>query len=57
MNSEIASHICLPEPSLAFHPERSSDRETHPLRGLCRFGPYSAGMVPDPIRIATIAPE
>lgn len=56
MNSEIASHVCLPEPNLAFHPDRTSDREVHPLRGLLRFGPYSAGLVPDPIRVATIAP-
>ena len=57
MSSEIASHIKLLEPELAFHPDRSSDRDTHPLRGLCRYGPYSAGLVPDPIRIATIAPS
>ena len=46
----------LPEPSLAFHPDRASDREVHPLRGLLRFGPHSAGLVPDPIRVATLAP-
>ena len=45
MNSEIAPHICLPEPSLIFHPDRISDREIHPLRGLLRFGPYSAGHI------------
>jgi hypothetical protein len=28
----------------------------HPLRGLLRYGPYSAGLVPNPIRVATIAP-
>jgi hypothetical protein len=56
MTSEIAPHIWLPEPKLAFHPERTSDRDIHPLRGLLRFGPYSAGLVPDPIRVATIAP-
>ena len=56
MTSEIASHIRFLEPELAFHPDRTSDRETHPLRGLCKFGPYSAGLVPEPIRIATIAP-
>ena len=56
MNSEIATHICLPEPKLAFHPDRASDREIHPLRGLLRFGPYSAGLVLDPIRVATLAP-
>jgi hypothetical protein len=56
MTSELAPHIWLPEPRLAFHPERASDRDIHPLRGLLRFGPYSAGLVPDPIRVATVAP-
>jgi len=56
MSSEIAPHVQLPEPMLAFHPDRASDREIHPLRGLLRFGPYSKGLVPDPIRVATIAP-
>jgi hypothetical protein len=37
MRSEVATHVCLPEPKLAFHPDRSSDREIHPLRGLLRF--------------------
>ena len=26
------------------------------MRGLLRFGPYSSGFVPDPIRVATISP-
>jgi len=56
MTSQVAPHLWFPEPKLSFHPERSSDVETHPLRGLLKFGPYSAGLVPDPIRIATIAP-
>lgn len=56
MSSKIAPHVWLPEPELAFHPERSSDREVHPLRGLLRFGPHSTGLVPDPIRVATVAP-
>lgn len=56
MSSEIAPHVWLPEPVLAFHPDRASDREVHPLRGLLRFGPHSAGLVPDPIRVATLAP-
>ena len=56
MSSQIAPHVKLPEPVLAFHPERVSDREIHPLRGLLRFGPYSKGLVPDPIRVATIVP-
>lgn len=56
MTSEIAPHLCFPEPFLAFHPDRTSDRAVHPLRGLLRFGPHSAGLVPDPIRVATLAP-
>lgn len=56
MSSQIAPHVQLSEPILAFHPDRASDREIHPLRGLLRFGPYSKGLVPDPIRVATIAP-
>jgi len=56
MSSEIAPHVWLPEPELSFHPDRTSDREVHPLRGLLRFGPHSAGLVPDPIRVATLAP-
>lgn len=56
MSSEFGPHIWLPEPRLAFHPDRTSDREVHPLRGLIRFGPHSAGLVPDPIRVATLAP-
>jgi hypothetical protein len=57
MSSQIAPHLWYPEPKLAFHPERVSDVETHPLRGLLRFGPYSSGLIPDPIRVATIAPS
>ena len=56
MTSQIAPHIWVPEPELAFHVDRSSDRDIHPLRGLQRFGPYSAGLVPDPIRVATLSP-
>ena len=48
MTSEIAPHIWLPEPKLAFHPERASDRDIHPLRGLLRYGHYSSGLVPEP---------
>lgn len=57
MNSEIDPHVLHPEPTLAFHPERSGDQDTHPLRGLLNYGPYSAGFVPDPIRVATLAPH
>ena len=56
MSSQIAPHIWLPEPKLSFHPDRTTDRETHPLRGLIRFGPHSSGLVLDPIRVATLAP-
>ena len=56
MNSRIAPHIWLPEPMLAFHADRPSDQENHPLRGLLKYGPHSAGFVPDPIRVATLAP-
>ncbi len=56
MNVEIAPHVCLPEPKLSFHPDRATDRDVHPLRGLRQFGPYSSGIVPDPIRVATLAP-
>jgi hypothetical protein len=57
VNNEIDPHVCLPEPRLAFHPDRTSDRDIHPLRGLLRFGPYSSGLVPDPIRVATLSPH
>ena len=54
---QISMHLCLPEPRLAFHPDRAADSEVHPLRGLLQFGPYSAGwVVPDPIRVATVVP-
>ena len=56
MNNEIAPHMCLPEPNITFHPDRNTDREVHPLRGLLRFGPYTAGLAPDPIRVATLTP-
>lgn len=57
MSGEISPHICLPEPKLSFHPDRTSDQDIHPLRGLLRFGPHSRSLVPDPIRVATIAPN
>jgi hypothetical protein len=43
MTSEMSPHIWFPEPKLSFHPDRTSDRDVHPLRGLVRFGPHSAG--------------
>ena len=56
MSSRIGSHMWFPEPMLAFHPNRISDQLRHPLHGLLTYGPYSAGFVPDPIRVATLAP-
>ncbi|MEW6581578.1 MAG: hypothetical protein AB1416_02305 [Actinomycetota bacterium] len=55
--AELDPHLWLPEPELAFHPDRVEDRHAHPLRGLLEHGPYSAGLVMDPIRVATIAPH
>lgn len=54
---EIAPHVWFPEPKLLFRANGSSISEAHPLRGLLRHGPFSRGLVPDPIRIATIAPS
>jgi hypothetical protein len=57
MSSELSPHVSYSEPRLSFHPDRLSDTELHPLKGLLRFGPYSSGLIPDPIRVATISPE
>ena len=57
MNLELSNHAWLPEPKLAFSPEDRSQHARHPLKGLVDNGPYSAGMVPDPIRVATISPK
>ena len=56
MNLNLANHTWLPEPTLTFSAEGASRQGRHPLKGLCDNGPYSAGLVPDPIRIATISP-
>lgn len=56
MKSRISDHMAFPEPKLTFHPDRSGDIDVHPLRGLLKYGPYSSGLVPTPIRVATIAP-
>lgn len=58
MSSLMPAYGLIPEPDLAFHPERD-DRHKHPLLGLLSYGPYSRsllGYVFDPIRIATICP-
>lgn len=54
----LPSHGWITEPDLAFHPERSEDRNPHPLMGLANYGPYSRATVAkilDPIRVATVA--
>lgn len=56
----LPGHQRLPEPDLVFHPERTQDRNAHPLRGLLEFGPYSRSLINpvlDPIRVATLAPH
>ncbi len=57
MSGRLAEHVSIPEPKLCFHPDRRSDTDVHPLRGLLSFGPYSKGMVLDPIRVATLVPH
>ena len=54
--SQMEPHRWLPEPMLSFHPTRPSDCSRHPQEGLSKYGPYSSGLVQDPIRVATLAP-
>jgi hypothetical protein len=57
MNDPLQHHVRLAEPLLLFHPDRPSDRDIHPLRGLAKFGPYSSALTPSPIRVATLSPS
>ena len=57
MTFKFRHHISLPEPKLAFSLDSQPNQDIHPLRGLLQFGPYSSGLVPDPIRVATITPS
>ena len=53
----LPAHYIIPEPELVFHPERSSDRDHHPLRGLLTYGPFSRSIITqvcDPIRVAFV---
>ena len=53
----MPAHYIIPEPELIFHPERSSDRDHHPLRGLLTYGPFSRSIITqvcDPIRVAFV---
>ncbi|MBU2610720.1 MAG: hypothetical protein KJ606_07200 [Chloroflexi bacterium] len=48
------------EPSLLFHPDRNTDIDIHPLRGLSQFGPYSRShnfKLRDPICIGVLCPS
>lgn len=57
MSSEIGSSVLLPEPDLLFHPDRPTERDINPVRGLARFGPFSSAFfISNPIQIATITP-
>lgn len=50
----------LSEPRLLFDPEDENAVALHPLEGLTTYGPFSRnqiGVVPSPIRVATIAPS
>jgi hypothetical protein len=56
----LPAYGLLQEPLLAFHPDRPEDCDSHPLRGLVNYGPYSRSLinnVVDPIRVAFIVPH
>lgn len=48
------------EPALLFHPDRSTDTDVHPLRGLRQFGPYSRShnfKLRDPLHVGVLCPS
>lgn len=50
----LPAHSILPEPPLLFN---GAQTDTHPLRGLSNYGPYSAGLgFPSQVRLAYFAP-
>lgn len=50
----LPGHSILPEPALLFD---GSQTDKHPLRGLSKYGPYSAGLgFPSQVRLAYFAP-
>jgi len=52
--SSLPAHSILPEPRLLFQGSRT---DTHPLRGLSQYGPYSADLgLPGMVRLAYLAP-
>lgn len=53
--SNLPAHSILSEPDLLFN---GNNTDPHPLRGLLRHGPYSAGLgYPGQVRLAYLAPE
>jgi len=52
---KLAAHSCIAEPQLLFDQDK---RDTHPLRGLINYGPYSRkyGYISE-IKIGSIAPK
>lgn len=50
----LAGHAILPEPPLLFDDRK---KDVHPLRGLLKYGPYSAGLgFLSQVRLAYFAP-
>jgi len=53
-SSTLPAHSMLPEPYLLFQGNKT---DSHPLRGLAQYGPYSAGLgLPGQVRLAYLAP-
>lgn len=53
-SSILPAHTILPEPQLLFN---GGQTDTHPLRGLSKYGPYSATLgFPSQVRLAYLAP-
>lgn len=53
-SSTLPGHAILPEPRLLFDGGKT---DTHPLRGLAQYGPYSKGLgIPAQVRLAYLAP-
>jgi hypothetical protein len=56
----LPSFQVVTEPALLFHPDRPTDTDVHPLRGLRQFGPYSRShnfKVRDPIHVGILCPS
>lgn len=56
----LPAFYSVTEPTLLFHPDRDSDIDIHPLRGLRQFGPYSRSYnfkLRDPLNVGVICPS